>query len=336
MVAFILGRRLGRTRGQSNLSTRRVVVAGGAGFVGGRIVRCLVAAGHEVHALTRPSSGTGRLTELGVPVAIHPVDAADPQQLARCLFEIRPDVVVNAARAARQRARYDPMQAIRDSVMAAANLVSAAAKADCGLLVQIGSSTEYAPFPGAIAESRPLVPVSLNGATKAAASLVCRSLAQELGLRLTILRPFQVYGPGDHREHLVPSAIAAGMSGRELPLRPEGRRDWVFVDDVAEACRLSLERDPGPVEINLGSGRQRTNLEVVQAVGDALGRPVRVRDDAGMARPWDRADWVADISLAREYLGWEPGHDLQAGLRRTVDWHLEQDLMPGAVGSLGR
>jgi nucleoside-diphosphate-sugar epimerase len=307
-----------------------VVVAGAGGFIGSGLVGALVGRGTTVHALVRPGSALGRLEPLAGAVTVHRVDAADPEAVRLCLGGIRPVAVVNAVRSS--RSALDPLASVRDNVSAAANLLVFAAESGCSRFVQLGSSTEYEPRPGPIDESTPLRPTAVHGATKAAATLVCRALAAELGVELVVLRPFQVYGPGDEPRHLIPTAIASALDGRELVLAPHGKRDWVFVSDVVDACLLALDAPVGGEELNVGTGRQWSNEEVVSAIGECIGRRIDVRIDERMGRPWDRDDWVADVSKAHELLGWTPRHDLASGLQETIRW--ERALrQPSAVAA---
>lgn len=275
-----------------------------------------------MHALVRPGSIPARLEALVDRIAVHQVDAVDREAVRTCLLGVRPAAVVNAMRSA--RGTVDPLASVRDNVAAAATVLLGAADAGCGRFVQLGSSTEYAARSGPVAESVPLRPSSLHGAAKAAATLVCRELAAELGVALVVLRPFQVYGPWDDPGHLVPTAIAAALDRRELVLAPRGRRDWVFVSDVVDACILALDAGGDGVELNLGTGRQWTNQEVVDAIEAVSGLDVSVRVDERAGRPWDRDDWVADVSLARTVLGWTPRHGLLSGLRETFAWECER------------
>lgn len=271
-----------------------------------------------MHALVRPESALGRLGLIGSRITVHRVDASDPEAVRACLGGIRPAAVVNAVK--HRRATPDPLASVRDNVDAAANLLVFAAESGCSRFVQLGSSTEYGATPGPVDEATPLRPTSAHGATKAAATLVCGALAADLGIDLLVLRPFQVYGPGDDPGHLVPTAIAAALDGRELVLAPHGRRDWVFVSDVVDACLLALDASVSGEEVNVGTGRQWSNEEVVSAIEECLGRRISVRVDEQASRPWDRDDWVADVSKAQELLGWTPRHDLASGLRKTIRW----------------
>jgi nucleoside-diphosphate-sugar epimerase len=298
--------------------TDAVLVAGAGGFVGAEIVRALVGRGASVHALVRPSTDLSRLAELVDRITLHRVDAADRAGVEKCLEAVHPRALVNAMRTRPDRA--ERLALVRDNVEAAVNLLAAAGRSGCTRFLQLGSSTEYEARRGRLDESTPLRPASLQGATKAAASLVCRELAAELGVDLVVLWPFSVYGPWDEPGHLIPAAIAAALDGRELVLAPRGRRDWTFVSDVAEACLLALDSGIGGVELNLGTGSDWSNDEVVAAVARLSGAQIRVRIDESAARPWDRDDWRADPSRARELLGWRARHDLESGLEETIAW----------------
>jgi UDP-glucose 4-epimerase len=313
--------------GQS--STAAVVVAGAAGFIGSNLVRALAARGDSVHALVRPGTSLARLEGLVDRITVHRVDACDREALLDCLREVRPAAVVNAARS--RPSRDDPLISVRDNVTAAANLLVSAAAAGCARFVQLGSSTEYEARHGRLDESTPLRPTSIHGATKAAASLVCHALAEELSLALVVLRPFNVYGPWDAPEHLIPTAISAAFDDRELVLAPHGRRDWVFIADLVEACLLAIDAAIAGEDLNLGSGRHWGNKEVVETIARLCGRRIRVRVDEQAARPWDRDDWRADSSKAGKLLGWKPRHDLVSGLEATIAWERERRSRPAEV-----
>jgi nucleoside-diphosphate-sugar epimerase len=301
-----------------------VLVAGATGFIGANLVRELVLRGASVHALVRPGSSLSRLDDLAGDIAVHAMDAADPTAVRECLARVRPRAVVNLARRRHEgpESRLDAL--VRDNVVVAANLIAAAGGVGCSHFVHFGSPTEYEPCRGPLDESTPVRPVNVFGATKAAATLVCREVAAEAGVSLMVLRPFQVYGPWDLPRHLVPTAITAALDGNELRLAPGGRRDWVFVADVVDACLLALAADPGAEELNLGSGRQWSNEEVVATIAELTGREIRVQIDERASRPWDRDDWMADASRARALLGWAPRYDLRGGLQATLSWELER------------
>jgi nucleoside-diphosphate-sugar epimerase len=186
-------------------------------------------------------------------------------------------------------------------------------------VLRLGSSTEYAASARPLTEDSPLGAGSFFGATKAAGSLLLLAAAAQRGVRATVLRAFQVYGPGDHPGRFVPVVLGAAASGHRVPLTAPGmRRDWVWVGDVVDACVRAARADdlaPGTV-LNLGTGVQTANEELVALAERATRRRIAVDVGAHPGRHWDTGHWVADPTRARELLGWSTV-DLADGLRRT-------------------
>ena len=288
----------------------RALVLGGGGFVGGHLCARLRADGWDVVATVRP----------GAPGGV-PVDLADPAALTAAVRAADPDVAFHlaAGRARATAAQRVETQAV--NVGSALHLVEALGE-HCRAVVRLGSSTEYAAVDRPVDESAPLVPRGFFGATKAAGSLLLVAAAQERGLRSAVLRAFQVYGPGDHAGRLVPTVLRAARDGTVLPLTaPGSRRDWVHVDDVVEACvRAAVADDlPAGTVLNVGTGRQTANEELVAVAERATRRRIRTDVGAHPGRSWDTGSWVCDPSLARALLGWEAAVGLEDGLRRCWD-----------------
>jgi len=279
----------------------RALVTGAGGFVGGHLCARLVADGWDVVGATRDD-----------------VDLSDPVATAALGGRVDPDV---AFLLAASRAQATPAE--RATTMAV-NATSGAWLVDalgdrCRAVVQLGSSTEYAEWPAPMDEATPLRPRGFFGATKLAGSLLVAATAEARGLRAAVLRAFQVYGPGDHPHRLVPTVLRAARTGDVLPITtPAMRRDWIHVDDVVEACiraALADELASGQI-LNIGTGRQVANEELVAMVERVSGREVRVAPGAHPGCPWDTASWVCDPSLARGLLGWEAKITLEEGLAR--------------------
>jgi nucleoside-diphosphate-sugar epimerase len=290
----------------------RALVLGAGGFVGRHLCDRLRADGWDVVGTVRPGSAG-----LGLPGGV-PVDLSDPRALAGVVRAADPDVAFHLA-AGRARATAEERVATA-AVNTASGLHLVEALGDrCRAVVRLGSSTEYAALDRPMDETAPLAPRGFFGATKAAGSLLLAAAAQERGLRSAVLRAFQVYGPGDHAGRLVPTVLRAARDGTVLPLTaPGSRRDWVHVDDVVDACvrAASAEDLPAGTVLNVGTGRQTANEELVAAAERATGRPIRTDVGAHPGRSWDTASWVSDPSRARALLGWEPVVELEDGLRR--------------------
>jgi nucleoside-diphosphate-sugar epimerase len=202
--------------------------------------------------------------------------------------------------------------------------------------VHLGSWLEYAPRASPLREDLSADPASFRGVAKAAATLLCRQFSRERKWPLAVLRLFSVFGPWETSTRFVPSAIRAALDGGELSLTPAGvRRDFVFVDDVVEACLLAAVADIRPGEvINIGSGEEHANEEVVALVERASGGTVRVRPGEHPLGAHDGAHCAAEIQRAREVLGWAPRHSLAEGIAKFVDWVRQHEY--GARSDRGR
>lgn len=287
----------------------RALVTGAAGFVGAHLCARLEADGWDVVGTVRPGfPAPGRVE----------VDLADPTATAEVARRVDPDVAFLLAASRAQSTPAERAATIAVNASSGAWLVDALGDR-CQAVVRLGSSTEYAETGGPMDELAPLQPRGFFGATKAAGSLLVTATAAARGVRATVLRAFQVYGTGDHPHRLVPTALRAARTGEVLPMTAPGmRRDWIHVDDVVEACvRAALNDDlpPGQV-LNIGTGRQVANEELVAAVGRVSGREVRLAPGAHPGCAWDTSSWVCDPSRARHLLGWEANIDLEDGLAR--------------------
>ncbi len=300
------------------LSRQRVLVTGAGGFLGANLCRGLAAKGWEIHGVVRATTDRWRLQDLGPDVVLYPVDLLERERLEALLKSIRPAVIINAA-AHSGHPGDEPMATIfGNTVVSLANLLEASADLNLKRFVHLGSSTEYGPKDRPHRESDALRPTTVRGVTKASGTL----LALSRGAPVTVLRLFSVFGPWEHRFRLIPAAIRAGLTGAELPLTAPGfRRDFVFVEDVVDACLRAIETDEsGGRAFNIGGGREIANEEVVENVSAILGMPVRVRPNSFAPRPTDCPHWCADITEAREVLGWRPGRSFDEGLQATVAW----------------
>jgi nucleoside-diphosphate-sugar epimerase len=278
----------------------RALVTGAGGFVGRHLVARLRADGWDVVGLTRADA-----------------DLADPRAGAAAVRASGADVVFSRAAA---RAKATPAERAATTAVNTSPWLVDALPDRCRAVIRLGSSTEYAAGPQPLDEAAPLRPRGFFGATKAAGSLLLQAAAAERGVRATVLRAFQVYGPHDHPTRLVPVVLAAARDGGTVPLPARvSRRDWVWVGDVVDACVRAATADdlpPGAV-INIGTGVQTGTEELVATAARVTGRRIATAHGAHPGREWDSADWVCDPSAARGLLGWTPAVDLAEGLART-------------------
>ncbi len=298
----------------------RALVTGAGGFVGAHLAARLVAEGWEVVGTVRPRAPLHRLAALDPAgsVGVVRVDLADPEAVASVAAGSSFDVafLLAAARAATTPAERRATAAVNG---ASCRWLVEALPEGCRAVVRLGSSTEYGEQAAPLDETAPLRPRGFFGTTKAAGSVAVAAAAVRRGMRAVVLRAFQVYGPLDHPGRLVPTALRAARSGGVLPLtRPGLGRDWVYVDDVVDACVRAAGADdlPGGQVLNIGTGRQVSNEELVAQLAAVAGRRIRVEVGAHPGRDWDAASWVSDPTLAARLLGWQARISLTEGLAR--------------------
>lgn len=310
---------------------RRALLSGASGFVGANLARRLLADGHEVHLVLRPSHKPWRLDDIAKDVQVHQVELADHDGVDRVVAASRPDWVFHLAAHGAYPTQKGLDQMIETNVRGTANLVHAAVRAGVEAFVNAGTSSEYGYKDHAPSEEEALEPNSDYAVTKAAATMLCRHTAHRTDLPITTLRLYSVYGPFEEPTRLVPTLIVLGLEGRLPPLvNPDIARDYIHVDDACDAFILAAsarDQEPGVV-YNVGSGVQTTLREIVATARRILGVAAEPQWGSMPERSWDTNVWVSNPSKIKARLGWSPRHDLVNGLTHTVAWlRLHPDLL---------
>ena len=318
----------------------RVLVTGGAGYIGSHTVRLLQASGHEVWVYDNLSLGH----RASVPAdRLIVADLLEPVRLDHALVSRRIEAVVHfAANSLVGQSATDPALYYRNNVVGTLNLLDQLRRHDIRRIVFSSTAATYGiPERVPIAEDAPQRPINPYGNTKLAIERAMIDYAAAYGLGVGILRYFNAAGASpagdigedhDPESHLIPLAIAAAL-GRRPALQvfgddyptPDGTciRDYIHVDDLASAHLLALEKlTPGKVvTCNLGTGRGHSVREVIRAVEAVSGRKVPVT--MGPRRDGDPPSLVASAARAAEVLGWSPQYrNLEAIVKTAWDWHL--------------
>jgi UDP-glucose 4-epimerase len=291
---------------------RRVLVTGGAGFIGSHLVERLIAAGERVVVIDDLSRG--RREWLHPDAELHELDVRDSDTLARVVAQAVTDEVVHLA-AMHFIPAVDgaPELAWDVNVNATRTLLDALAQRPPELLLFASTAAVYPDSPGRIAETCPPHPLDLYGRTKLEGERLVKAFAARTGTRCVVARIFNVIGRRETNRHVVPELVGQLRSGNATVhlgnLGP--RRDYTDVVDVAGALeRLLALPSGGPDTFNLGSGRSVSVRELVQVCERVLGRPVDVEVEPQRLRAQDRAELVADPKLLHEATGWEPTREL--------------------------
>jgi UDP-glucose 4-epimerase len=322
----------------------RILVTGGAGYVGSVSVEALVATGHEVVVLDDLSTGHDWADLAGARLVR--ASYGDQVTVTRLLREDRIEAVLHCgARSLIGESMADPALYYRNNVVGGIALLEAMREAGVGRLVISSTAAVYgAPETIPIPETAPLRPINPYGETKRTLEAAATWYGSAYGLRSVSLRYFNVAGASsrngevhDPEAHLVPNILAAAAGGPALVLNgddyptPDGMpiRDYLHVEDLADAHLAALDatapgdrRTDTPLACNLGAGRGFSNREVLAAAERVVGRPVP--HTVGPRRPGDPPILVAAIDRAGEVLGWEPRRStLEAMIGSAWAWRQE-------------
>ena len=304
----------------------KVLVTGGAGFIGSHVVDALVAAGHDVVVVDDLS--TGRRENVHPKARLVELDVTDPR-LVDLVRDERPAAVSHhAAQMDVRRSVADPLFDARTNILGTINLLEGARRANVRrvLFVSSGGAVygEQEVFPAP--ESHPTNPVSPYGVSKRAGELYALFYQAEYHIPFVALRYANVYGPRQdpHGEAGV-VAIFTGRMLRGEPVTVNGdgcqTRDYVYVEDVARANLLALtSRATGP--FNIGTGIETDVNTLARLLLAATGSRSPVRH--GEAKPGEQRRSVVDPRRAAAELGWRPEVSLAEGLERTVAWFRER------------
>jgi UDP-glucose 4-epimerase len=292
---------------------QRVLVTGGAGFVGSHLVGALVEGGAQVAVIDDLSRG--RREWLHPAAELHEFDLRDAVALRHTLALAAPVVVVHLA-ALHFIPAVDgaPELAWDLNVNATRELVEALEAEPPQVLVFASTAAVYPDRAGPIDETCPPGPIDLYGRTKLAGEELVAGFAAKFGTRLRVARIFNVVGPRETNAHVVPELVAQLRAGNDAVRlgNLDTRRDYIDVRDVADALRrLTALDDDAPVTFNVGSGRSTSVADLVRLCEQALGRHVVVESDSARRRTQDRSELVADARLLRATTGWEPSWPLE-------------------------
>ena len=304
----------------------KLLVTGGAGFIGSNFVKqVLNTTSHEVvtlDALTYSGTKENLGTVLGLDRhRFVEGDIRDAELVDQLASEV--DATVNfAAESHVDRSIEGSAPFVLTNVQGTQVLLDAALENDHSRFIQISTDEVYGEvLDGAFSESDPLRPRNPYAATKAGADHLVQSYYTTHGLPVMITRSSNNFGPHQHTEKLIPKFITRASEGQNLPVYGDGRhvREWTYVDDNCRAIRTVLEKgEPGEV-YNIGSGHERSTLEVTERILEELNKPsdlIEFVED----RPGHDRRYSLDCEKIRN-LGWSPKTSFDEGIRKTVEYY---------------
>jgi dTDP-glucose 4,6-dehydratase len=337
----------------------KILITGGAGFIGSAVVRKAVAEGHAVvnlDALCYSANLENVASVAGNPLyAFEHADVADEAAVAAIFERHRPDAVMHlAAESHNDRAIEAPMDFVRSNLLGTAVLLEAARGYWAKLPAERKAAFRFHHVStdevfgalgedGSFNEATPYDPTSPYSASKAGADHLVRAWGRTFGLPVVITNCANNYGPYQFPEKLIPTVISRALEGKSIPVYGDGRqvRDWLHVDDHAEALLLVLRKGRLGETYCIGGAPDRRNLEIVQMLCAALDKyaPANTPHAEKIAfvadRPGHDFRYAMDASKLKAELGWEARTGLEEGLEATVRWYVENKDWVQAIRDRG-
>ena len=313
----------------------RILVTGGAGFIGSHLCEALLARGDEVtvyddfNDFYDPQIKRANLHAAAAKqqFALIEGDICDAGRLRTAFERARPEVVVHlAARAGVRPSLEDPNLYNRVNIGGSQQVLDCCRQFDPTHLVFASSSSVYGglretPFAETMDVSRPISPYA---ATKRMNELMAYVAHAVYGLRVTLLRFFTVYGPRQRPDMAIAKFARLIAAGKAVPMFGDGttRRDYTYIDDIVAGVLAAVDRPFGYEIFNLGESRVTELRDLIAIIGDELG--VKPRIDHRPEQPGDVAVTYANIDKARRMLDYNPSTTVEEGVRRYVAWYRAQ------------
>ncbi|MES1982755.1 MAG: dTDP-glucose 4,6-dehydratase [Pseudomonadota bacterium] len=336
----------------------RILITGGAGFIGSAVIRQLINETDHTVINVDKLTYAGNLQSL-TSVADHPryhfehEDICDGAALTRIFREHQPDAVMHlAAESHVDRSISGPAAFIQTNIVGTYTLLEAAREHWNNLAAPAKSAFRFHHIStdevygslgstGYFTEQTAYQPNSPYSASKASSDHLVRAWHHTYGLPVVTTNCSNNYGPYHFPEKLIPLVILNALNGKPLPIYGKGDniRDWLYVDDHARALRLVLERGKLGETYNIGGWNEKTNLEVVQAICVILDelRPQQTPYASLITyvqdRPGHDRRYAIDAAKVADELGWKPLETFESGLRKTVQWYLANSAWVQGVTS---
>lgn len=310
----------------------KILITGGAGFIGSRVADLLLEQGRDVVVLDDfndyydPRFKRENIAELerNDRFSVVEGDIRDRELVVGLFDRERFDGVIHlAARAGVRPSIQEPLLYVDVNEMGTVVLLEAARQTDCNTFVFGSSSSVYGtnskvPF----SEKDPITqPVSPYAATKRAGELLCHTFHHLFGMHIACLRFFTVYGPRQRPEMAIHKFTAKMLRGESIPRFGDGgsARDYTYIDDIAVGVVKTLETDFPWEILNLGGSRTTTLSRLIELISESAGVEAKIEELPD--QPGDVPITYADVSHAKSVLGWEPQVPIEEGIQRFVDWY---------------
>ena len=312
----------------------KVLVTGGAGFIGSNYVETLLSQGHEAAVMDDfndfydPSTKRSNVAGFGGNVPIHEGDIRDGDFVTRVCREGKFDAVMHfAARAGVRPSIQQPILYIETNVLGTYNLLEAARQSGVSRFINASSSSVYGviktvPFSETMCLNQTISPYA---ASKLASEQLCSNFSHLYGMRTVNLRFFTVYGPRQRPDLAIHKFTRSILEGRPIDQYGDGstRRDYTYVEDIVQGALACLNYEGALCDVfNLGESQTTTLTGLIEIIERELGKKAVI--NRMPEQPGDVPLTYADISKAKAQLGYDPRTKIAEGIPRFVEWYLAQ------------
>jgi dTDP-glucose 4,6-dehydratase len=304
----------------------KVLVTGGAGFMGSALVRTLVQDGRKVFSYDNFAAGSASNLKGVIPHDHIIRGDVESWKFIKTLATIKPDIVCHLAADPYIPLSYDyPEKFMRTNFQGTLTVLMGCKTFEVKRIIHYSTSEVYGSAQTVpMNEEHPTLPQSVYAVSKLAGDQLCRVLAREQGLPVIIVRPFNCYGPRETHPYVIPEIISQLARSDELVLgNLDARRDFTYVDDTARAVCLLADKEGVEGRVfNIGSGKDYSVREIAEMACSIMraGRP-KVSVDTSRLRPYDVTRLVCDSSKLMNVTGWKTEVTFEDGLRRTIEWY---------------
>ncbi len=286
---------------------KKILITGGAGFIGAHLVRACREGGFEVHAPSR--------TELNL---------ADAQSIDEYVEKVKPSIVFHLATSSLMSGKTEGLETLlKINVEGTIRLMDAAERCGVGAFINMGSFVEYGPKQHPLREDMLCEPVEMYALSKLAATLYGQGLAKRSGFPCVTFRLFTPYGPGIQPGRLIRTMIEKILTGDSVPLSDaDVARDFIYVHDIIPLLLEAMDKaaqNKGKI-FNLGSGNRTTIAELVSVAEEETGKKAEAHWGAFPTQSYDSKLWQADMTKTFGAFEWRPRTALAEGIRSTAAW----------------
>ena len=307
----------------------RMLITGGAGFIGSEFVRQAVRKGHQVAVVDKLTyaGDLERLSEVRKDITFYKADISNQEFIEHIFEKENPEVIVHfAAESHVDRSLLDPYPFISSNVLGTQVLLEVSKAKGVELFVNMSTDEVYGDLgkEGSFTEESPLKPNSPYSTTKASADMLGRAYYRSFGLPVVTIRASNNYGPWQYPEKFVPVIILKALHDEKIPVYGDGTnvREWLYVTDCAEGIMAAIDRGKAGEIYNIGSKEEKQNIEVAKAILELLGKGEELIEFV-KDRPGHDFRYSLDTTKAKRELGWEAKTSFDEGLKKTVEWYIE-------------